>query len=65
MAESWGQVCRQCVDVVADVPISVLLVTVLATFAGLMVLVSRLRLVSPVARGLHCSRCGLLQTSWD
>lgn len=40
MAESWSQVCRECLDVVADVPIQVLLVTVLATFAGLIVLVS-------------------------
>lgn len=41
MIDSWVQVCRHCVDVIVDVPPSVLLITVLATSLGLFVLVSR------------------------
>ncbi|OQD73428.1 hypothetical protein PENDEC_c015G05761 [Penicillium decumbens] len=51
MADSWGGVCRQCVAIVADVPTSVLLATVLATVVGLSVLVFLfLSLVAPVPR---------------
>jgi len=51
MADSWGGVCRQCVAIVADVPTSVLLATVLATVVGLSVLVSWSSLVpAPGAR---------------
>ncbi|KAJ5176723.1 Dolichyl-phosphate beta-glucosyltransferase [Penicillium canariense] len=38
MTESWANICRQCVTVVADVPASILLVTLLATLLGLFVL---------------------------
>lgn len=48
MADSWGDICRQCVAVVADVPASVLLGTVLATALGVFVLVSRSRLLRQV-----------------
>lgn len=53
MAESWGDICRQCVAVVADVPASVLLGTVLATALGVFVLVSRSPLAAPGARDLN------------
>lgn len=38
---AWSDVCRQCVNVVAEVPIEILLVSVLATLLGLVVLVSK------------------------
>ncbi|KAJ5573913.1 Dolichyl-phosphate beta-glucosyltransferase [Penicillium hispanicum] len=38
MAEAWGDVCRQCVSAVADIPASILLVAFLATTLGLFVL---------------------------
>ncbi|KAJ5191219.1 Dolichyl-phosphate beta-glucosyltransferase [Penicillium cinerascens] len=51
MADSWGVVCRQCVAIIADVPTSVLLATVLATVLGLFVLFYLfLSLVAPVPR---------------
>lgn len=40
MATAWGEVCRQCVSTLAEVPIQILLVTIAATFLGLFVLVS-------------------------
>ncbi|KAJ6070179.1 hypothetical protein N7467_011498 [Penicillium canescens] len=40
MATAWGEVCRQCVSTVAEVPIQILLVTISATFLGLFVLFS-------------------------
>lgn len=53
MADSWSGVCRQCVAVIATVPTSVLLTTVLATVLGLIVLVSRSPpVLAPGARDL-------------
>ena len=37
---AWSEVCRECVNTVAQVPIEILLITVLATLLGLFVLVS-------------------------
>ncbi|KAJ6072254.1 hypothetical protein N7467_010339 [Penicillium canescens] len=51
MATAWGEVCRQCVSTVAEVPIQILLVTISATFLGLFVLFSLfIFLVAPSPR---------------
>lgn len=63
MDDTWGQICHQCVDVVADVPVSVLLVTLLATVVGLFVLVSRSRLFARIARGLPCPNPEAMQVA--
>lgn len=39
MADAWVDVCRQCVNLVTDVPPYILLVAFAATFLGLFVLV--------------------------
>lgn len=44
MATAWGEVCRQCVSTIAEIPIQILLVTIAATFLGLFVLVSTVHL---------------------
>ncbi|KAJ5735666.1 Dolichyl-phosphate beta-glucosyltransferase [Penicillium malachiteum] len=49
--DSWTQVCRQCVTVVADVPPTILLVAFLATAIGIFVLFYiLLSLVAPIPR---------------
>lgn len=59
MADSWGPICGHCLDVLADVPASILLATVLATAVGLFVLVSRsLRAFAPTARRPRYSMIG-------
>ncbi|KAJ6002043.1 hypothetical protein N7522_007270 [Penicillium canescens] len=51
MATAWGEVCRQCVSTVAEVPIQILLITIAATFLGLFVLFSLfIILVAPSPR---------------
>ncbi|KAJ5317574.1 hypothetical protein N7508_002082 [Penicillium antarcticum] len=51
MATAWGEICRQCVSTVAEVPIQILLVTILATLLGLFVLFSLfIYLVAPSPR---------------
>lgn len=42
MAAAWGQVCRQCVNTVVEIPVQILLIAALATLLGLFVLVSPL-----------------------
>jgi hypothetical protein len=37
---SWGEVCRECVNTVVQVPIEILLAAVIATLLGSLVLVS-------------------------
>lgn len=44
MATAWGEVCRQCLSTVAEIPIQILLVTIAATLLGLFVLVSTVHL---------------------
>jgi hypothetical protein len=51
MATAWGEVCRQCVSTVAEVPIQILLVTIAATLLGLFVLVSPIHFLSSPS---HC-----------
>lgn len=53
---AWSDVCRECVNVVAEVPIEILLVSVLATLLGLFVLVSTIPLL-----GLNPDRTSRLQ----
>ncbi|KAJ5775395.1 uncharacterized protein N7511_000406 [Penicillium nucicola] len=51
MVTAWGEVCRQCVSRVAEVPIQILLVTISATLLGLFVLFSLfIYLVAPSPR---------------
>ncbi|KAJ5689429.1 Dolichyl-phosphate beta-glucosyltransferase [Penicillium macrosclerotiorum] len=51
MAESWGDICRHCITAVTDVPISILLLTFLASAVGLFVLFFLfLFFVAPVPR---------------
>ncbi|KAJ5562590.1 Dolichyl-phosphate beta-glucosyltransferase [Penicillium sp. DV-2018c] len=52
MAAALGEVCRQCVDTIADIPIGILLVAVSSTLLGLFVLfILFIRTVAPVPRG--------------
>jgi hypothetical protein len=40
MAAAWGQVCRQCVNTVVEIPVQILLIAAIASLLGLFVLVS-------------------------
>jgi hypothetical protein len=40
MAAAWGEVCRQCVNTVVEIPVQILLIASVASLLGLFVLVS-------------------------
>jgi hypothetical protein len=40
MAAAWGEICRQCVNTAAEIPVQILLIAALASLLGLFVLVS-------------------------
>ncbi|KAJ5534205.1 hypothetical protein N7527_000459 [Penicillium freii] len=51
MAAAWGEVCRQCVNTVVEIPVQILLIAALATLLGLFVLFSLfIFFVAPVPR---------------
>ncbi|KAJ5470388.1 hypothetical protein N7530_007745 [Penicillium desertorum] len=51
MAAAWGEICRQCVNTAAEIPVQILLIAALASLLGLFVLFSLfIFFVAPVPR---------------
>lgn len=59
MADSWSDICRQCVSTVAEVPVYILLGSLLATSLGVFVLVSSSSLLPAGFLIATCANGGL------